>query len=302
MELTWPIKLRIGLAAAVGIALIGVLGWPLVAPVEPFGVVSIVSGAISNSDTIVLIVLGFVSGFVSYFFCWPMGSQIGVFAAPAGLAYLAAKSGDMGKLFQLNPTVTQREELLSRMRWEALLWLAVVGAGFLGVLLASRITHSADYGNESASKPVKRDALYFVNPALAVLGSVVVSQFFIGIFARDFSVTDAGVNTAVGQPVLAQIVLALLVSFGIAGFLVKEVLNLGYVPVIISTCLVSPFAIMFYGRQDVMAYFANNWPAVFFPHATLAVLPIQMVSYGTIGAIAGYWIGIRIDYWHKFGL
>jgi hypothetical protein len=75
MELTWPIKIRIGIAAAVGIGLLGVIGWPFVAPAEPMGVVSVVSGTISGGDAMALMGLAFVSGIVSYFLSWPMGKQ-----------------------------------------------------------------------------------------------------------------------------------------------------------------------------------------------------------------------------------
>ena len=306
MELTWPIKLRIGLTGAVGIALLGIFAWPFLSPEEPFGVVSVVSGTISARDAMVLAALAFVGGLISYYLCWPMGRQIGILAAPAGLAFLASRSCNMGTLFQANPTIVRREQILSMMRWEGLLWLAVVAAGFLGVFIASQIIHPARPKTTDkptgAGKPTKRDAVYFLNLVLAVAGSVVVAQFFIGIFARDYRIVDEMGGSAVGQPATGQIIFAVLISFGLAGFLVKKVLNIDYICVIISTGFVTAFSIMFYGRPDVISYFAGRFPPVFFPNTTLAVLPIQMVAFGTIGAIAGYWIAVRYDYWQKSGL
>lgn len=307
MELTWPIKIRIGIAAAVGIGLLGIFGLPLVSPADPMGVVSVVSGRISGGDAMALMCLAFVSGIVSYFLAWPMGKQIGIFAAPAGLAFLATRSCDMGTLFQGNASIVRREQILSMMCWEGLLWLAVVAAGFLGVFIASHIIHPARPATEDKSsaqkgKSVKRDAGYFLNIILAIAGSVVAAQFFIGIFARDFTIVDANSGRVIGQPAMGQIVFALLMSFGLAGFLVKVFLKSDYISVIISTGLVSAFSIMVYSRPDVISYFAGRWPAAFFPNATLAVLPIQAVSFGTIGAIAGYWTAIRFEYWHKNGI
>ena len=39
MELSWPMKLRIAAAAGVGVVLIGIVGWPLAVPTDPFGAV-----------------------------------------------------------------------------------------------------------------------------------------------------------------------------------------------------------------------------------------------------------------------
>jgi hypothetical protein len=267
-------------------------------------VVSVVSGAISGSNTIALIGLAFACGIISYFLAWPYGRQIGILAAPAGLAYLATKSSDMGVLFQANALVVEREQILSKMCWEGLFWLAVIAAGFFGVFIAGQIIHpripeETEKTSSKKDKTIKRDAAYFFNIILTVAGSVVVTQFFIGIFARDFSISDAQAGHIVGQPARGQIIFALLMSFGIAGFLVKMFLKSDYISVIISTALVTPFSVMVYGRPDVISYFAGRWPAAFFPNATLAILPIQMAAFGTIGAIAGYWIAIRYEYWQK---
>jgi hypothetical protein len=304
MELTCPLKIRIGLAAAVGIALLGIFSWPMVTPEEPIPVVSVVSGAISGGDTTILIGLGFVCGIISYFLAWPYGRQIGILAAPAGLGYLAVKSCGMGTLFQENTFVVEREQILSKMCWEGLLWLSVVGAGFLGVYVASQVIQPLKAKDENKpvaikNKAIKHDAAYFLNIMVAIAGSVIVGQFLIGIFARDFSISEAQAGHVIGQPATTQIVFALLMSFGITSFLVKTFLNYDYISIVISTALITPFAVMVYGRPNVISYFAGRWPAVFFPNSTLAILPIQTVAFGTIGAVAGYWIAVRYAYWQK---
>ena len=290
-------RLRIAVVAAVGIGLIGIYAWPLIAPEEPYGIVSVVSGTISSNDGILLIVLGFAAGLISYFLAWPYGKQIGILAAPAGLGFLAARSGNMGTLIQLNPAIIQREELYSAICWEPLLWLGVVFAGFLGTFVASEIIYPVR--PEIIDKFIKRDFGYFVNLLVVIIGSVVITQFFIGILARDYTAINPQGGSAVGQSALGQIIFAVFVSFGLAGFLAKNVLNLDYTGVIISSFMVNPVSIMIYARHNVVSYFAGHWPAVFFPNATLTILPIQIVSFGAIGAVAGYWIAIYFDYWRK---
>jgi hypothetical protein len=301
VELTWPIKLRIAIVSAVGMWQIGMLAWPMVAPAEPFGVVSIITGAISAGDAITLSAMAFGIGLVCYFLSWPYGSRIGILAAPAGLAIWAARSGDMGTLMQLNTSIVRREQIFSTLCWEPLLWLAIVAAGFFGVFVASHIIRPADTTPKTttAGKPQKSGFGDIVYAVVAVIGSAVVAQFFIGIFARDFTILDAASGSVVAQPAIGQIIFAVVAAFIIAGFLIKKVLDLDYLWPIISSCLVTPFAIGTYGKHEVIESFAGRWPAVFFPNSVLAVLPIQVVAFGSIGAVIGYWIAVHYDYWRQ---
>ncbi|MFH1370523.1 MAG: hypothetical protein ABII09_04475 [Planctomycetota bacterium] len=306
MELTWPIKLRIALVSAVGAAVIGMYYWPKVAPADPFGVVSLVSGTITTNDAMVLLAIAFGIGLVSYFLSWPYGSRIGILAVPAGLAVWAVRGGNMGTLMQLNSSVEKREQLFAIMRWEPLLWLAIVGAGFLGVFAGwglIRPAKSAEAGkpkNRDKQKNNKLKAGDYLSIIAAIVGSAVVAQFFIGIFARNFALLDPTYGVAVSQPATAQIVFAVLVSFGIAGFLVKRVLDLDYIWPIIGSCFITAIATRAYGKEEVLAYFFDRWPAVFFSSPVLTVLPIQVVVFGTIGSVAGYWLAVSYDYhWHQ---
>jgi hypothetical protein len=108
MELSWPMKLRIAAVAAIGVLLIGILAWPYA---EPFGAVK----AMGSNGAVVLIVLAFVAGFIGYFVSWPYGRQIGILAAPSGLAIWAVRSGSMAGLIQLNPTAVQRQALVASL-------------------------------------------------------------------------------------------------------------------------------------------------------------------------------------------
>jgi len=47
-------------------------------------------------------------------------------------------------------------------------------------------------------------------------------------------------------------------------------------------------------------YMAHQWPAVFFSNAAASVLPSQMVAFGTLGSVAGYWMAARYDHWRKY--
>ncbi len=291
MELTFGMKIRIALSMAVGVGLIGILSWPLVGPLEPYDVVSFINGQISANDVILLLAISFGTGLLAYVVSWPYGSRIGVLAVPAGLAVWAMRSGAIGTLMQVNTSITKREEIFTVLHWEAFLWLAMVAAGYLSTHLLREPKIGA------ATEPRKLNKGAFINPVLAIVGTAVIVPIIISIFARDFTLWDDKIGTAMGQPANGQIAFSVIVAFGVAGFLVKKFLELDYILPLIASCLITPVAISIYGKPGTLEFYADYWPPVFFPNSVLAVLPVQIVSFGTIGAIAGYWLAIRYNYW-----
>jgi hypothetical protein len=282
MELSWPMKLRITAAAAIGVLLIGILAWPMA---EPFGKVA----AMGSRDAIVLLVLAFVAGFLGYYVSWPYGREIGILAVPSGLAVWAARSGTMAGRIQISPTAPERTVLMTSLRWEPFFWLAVVAAGFLGVLLARKLSPNKNQAarDESKSGPGK----YF-NIIIGLAGSVAIAQFFIRIIAQ-----DVNLGSVVSQPAIGQLIFAVFVSFGCAAFVMKKFLNVSYIWPAIASAFVTAAMAGIYAKD--MPYLVQNWPPVFFPNSVNAVLPVQMVAFGALGSVAGYWMAIRFDYWRK---
>jgi hypothetical protein len=282
MELTWPMKLRIAAAAAIGVLLIGVLAWPLA---EPFGRV----GAMEPRGAAILMVLAFIAGLIGYFVSWPFGREIGILAVPSGLAIWAARSGTMAGLIQLNPTADERMALVTSLKWEPFFWLALVAAGFAGVLLARKLSPNKNQAEheESKSGPGK-----YLNAIIALFCSVAIAQFCIRIIAQDVKL-----GSVIGQPAVGQVVFAVLVSFGCAAFVAKKFLNVSYIWPSIASAFVTVVMLSIYAKD--MPHLVQHWPPAFFPNSVVSVLPVQMVAFGTIGSVAGYWMAIRYDYWRK---
>ncbi len=298
MELTWPIKLRIAASALTGILLIGIWGWPLAAPDDPFGVVS----APSINSAAMLAGLAIVVGFLAYFISWPHGREIGVLAVPSGLAVWAIRSGDMAALMQQNPSLAQRQAIFTSFRFESIFWLAIVGAGFLGVFLAhiSKFTKKDDSeGDAEAQKPTENKANIYLNRALAVVSAAVIVQIFIGILARDFSISDSKIGLLAAQPAIGQIAFALLVAFTIAAFVTKKFLQSSYICSMVACALVSIYSLTFYVKENSLRHLVQNWPANFFTHPSVAISPVQMAAFGVLGAIMGYWIAVSFEHWQK---
>ena len=288
MELSWLMKLRITAAAAVGAALVYGAGWHLAGSPDRIG--DMASGRAGP-----LVVLAFLAGLIGYFVSWPYGREIGILAAPSGLAVWAFRSGSMANLIQQNPTATQRQEFVGSLRFEPIFWLIVVAAGFAGVLLAQKIRPSLKL-KETKEEPDSSPAKY-LNALVALAGSGVIAQFCIKTCAQDIRMSDNGLGSVVAQPAVAQIAFAVLVSFGLAAFAVKKLLNVSYIWPALASALVTAFAMHTYAKQ--VPYLAQAWPAAFFNDAVASVLPVQMVAFGALGSVAGYWMAVRYDYWRK---
>ena len=275
---------------AVGVVLVGILAWQVAGPSEP-------AGSIGGDGATVLIMFGFAAGLGGYFVSWPYGPEIGVLAVPSGLAVWAVRSGSVGALMQVYPTVAQRQGLLSTLRWEPVFWLAVLAAGYLGVLLGQKIRPGIKL-NSSQVKPNSKSGKH-LNTLIALICSAFIAHFCIRILAQDISMSDDRLGSVVSQPAVGQIVFAVLVSFGLAAFLVKKFLDVGYIWPTIAALFVTAFAASIYIRQ--MQHIARSWPAAFFSNAVVSVLPVQMVAFGALGSIAGYWMAVRYSYWRKHG-
>jgi hypothetical protein len=299
-------KLRITAAAAAGILLIGILGWPIAAPQEPFGIVSL-PGLWGG---FVLIILAFFTGVLGYFFSWPYGREIGILAVPAGLCVWAVRAGSIASVIQQHPSLAERQTFFSALRWESFFWLAVVGAGFLGVLLVHKLISngtqkkSIPKGIERTGNPETRRGLNVpvpqgVNVMIAVVSSIVIAHIFISMLAQDVRLPDKWLGYVVAQPAKGQIVFAVLAGFCVAAFVVKKFLDSSYVWPASASVLLMFYACFRYARPEVLRYLAQEHPANFFSSALICILPVQMVALAAIGSVAGYWLAVRFNYWRE---
>ncbi len=285
-------RLRIAAAAAVGIALIGLLGWNLTGPCEPSGVVR--ASCVGPGGAVILVILALAAGFIAYFAAWPYGREVGVLAVPFGLGLWSIRTAPMAALMQLNPRPEQRHVILAVIRFEPLFWLALITAGYAGVLIARQLVPSkvsVDHPSDCKISINKH-----LQTVLAVIASVVVAQICMSVLATDVRVPD---NKMVGQPSVGQIVFAVIVSFAAAAFVVRRFLGADYIAPAIGSTIITAFAIMFYVRPAVIEALSRNWPGVFFSTSTAAILPVQMVAFGAIGAVAGYWLAVRFEWWRR---
>jgi hypothetical protein len=281
-------KLRIAAAAAVGVALIGIFAWPLSEPSQT-------TGAITHSGAAILLALGLAAGFIGFFVSWPYGREIGILAVPFGLAVWAVRSGTMAGLIQLNPTDVQRHAVVQSLRWQPVFWLVLVAAGFVGPLLCMKILSKPKPAEREQGK--KPNPGLYLSPIIAVAAAAAIAYLGIGIFVQDVRLSDEQLGFVSAQPALGQLAFGVLVAFGFAAFAVRKLLGIGYIWPIIASVFVTTFAMSTYSNN--LPYLAQQWPAVFFSSSVASVLPSQMVAFGALGSVAGYWMAARYDYWRE---
>jgi len=288
-------RLRIAAAVATGVVLIGILAWPIAASSGSFGVV--LAGDISFGGAIILIILAFLAGLIAFFLSWPFGREIGILAAPSGLAVWAVRSGSMTALMQLKPSIAQRQALLITLKWEPIFWLVIVAAGFAGVLLGQKIR--SNLKTDETQKKSNAQTGKYLKAIIALVGSVLIAQFCLKVFAQNVRMFDNRLVSVMAQPTVGQVVFGVLVSFGLAAFVVKKFLDASYIWPTLASALITAFTISIYVKQEVLQYLVQHWPAAFFSNTVVSILPVQMVAFGTLGSIVGYWLAVRYDYWRK---
>ena len=227
MPLSFLTKLRITLVIGLGVIVLGILAWPLAAPATSYELVSFSIGTISSSDAVLLIALAVLLGLVAYFIAWPYGRYIAVLAVPSGLALWAVRSGNIASVMQLEPTVQQRQTILTQLSWEPIFWLIVVAAGFAGVWIGRKIKEGAEL--QTHSKKAESKTSVFLSSIIAMVGSVLLAQFCLGLFAQDVRLHDGELGMVVAQPAVGQIIFAVLLSFGIIGFAAKRFFGFSYI-------------------------------------------------------------------------
>jgi hypothetical protein len=295
MELSWIMRFRIIASLAIGVVLLGFLPWGLLKP-EAGGVFALLSGSISISDLLICGGLAFIGGFLSSAICTPYGSQIGILAGPAGLAVWGLRSAPLSEIFQMAPNVPDRIKVYSSLKFEGFIWLAIVICGFIGAITADKIFRRKAVELPDEIKPASR-LPEFAQIAIAVIGTVFVANFLVNILATDIGYSDSELVHVTAQPAKLQIAFAVFIAFGACGFFAKLFLaSKAFWPAIASVPLIY-YSTITYSKSGILVHLATSWPAVFFARPVTAVLPVQMVAFGCLGAVWGYWLAVRYHLW-----
>ena len=288
----WLMRVRILASLGTGALVVGTVGYLLVKPDDPLGAISLFTGQISLFQAMILVGLGFVAGGLATLVCYPIGSILGPYAAPAGIAVLALCSGSIKQLLLIDSALDQRNALYSFFRWESVFWLAICAAGYAGTVLISKLigTKAVVLGQPGETETKEKQ---WANVLVAIVSAAIVVYFTIGIFAQDIRQIDLKLGSVVGTPGNGQIAFGVFVSVGLAAFLVKRFLQMHFFLVIFGAILlyIGIFTKII-GSAD-LEHMVTTWPIDFFPHSIYAIMPIQFVSFSWLGAMTGYWVALR---------
>ncbi|MFA6186656.1 MAG: hypothetical protein WC770_05520 [Phycisphaerae bacterium] len=288
-------RIRIIAALVIGGWMLGFLPWDGIKP-DAAGVFSLLTGNISIQDILGCAVLAFAAGFAASAVCTPYGEQIGIIAAPAGMAVWALKSAPISKLFQAAPSVQSRLEVYSKLKFEGFIWLALAACGFVGAIAADKIFRRKPVDLPDNFKPVYKIP-EFAQIAIAVIATVFIANIVINALALGVGFPDLQLKNVVAQPANGQIAFAAMLAFCLCGFLAKLFLSSKAVWPAIASSVITYYFTVSYVKSGTLTQLAASWPAVFFYKPIMAVLPVQMVSFACLGAVWGYWLAVRYHVW-----
>lgn len=291
-------RFRIAVALAVGIVLLGILPADLLRPPAD-GVFALLSGTISISDLLICVFLSLLAGFIASAVCTPFGLRVGIIAAPAGMVVWALKSDALSTVFQQTPAVQDRLNVYAGLRFEAFIWLAIAGCGFVGAIAADKLFR------RKSVNPIDKFDSNFKLPSFSAIPIVVVATVLIGnilvnVLAGDVSYPDAELGRVTGQPANLQLAFAVIVAFMACGFCAKLFLGTSFIWPASASALLSSYSIIAYSKKPIMEHISASWPAVFFARPVLAVLPVYMVAFGCLGAVWGYWLAVSYHLWREY--
>ena len=297
MDLSLLMRLRIAVSAAVGMLLLGFVAWPWFAPSDPFSIITMPSiGAAAG-----ILLLAFFIGLIVYFLCWPYGHQIAIMAVPFGLALCGLRTGSVADAIRMSPSLISRQELFNSFRYEPIFWFIVVLAGFAGVYLAHKLVPGAVKSElekiVEGSKAEQKNWKSVNMKIAAMIFSVLIVQFCIKVFVKGMVIPDKTLGFIAAEPTAAQIAFGVIVSFAIAAFVAKEFLEVSYLWPLAATVVVTAFGLALHMKSDTLRYLINSWAPTFSSHPIAFILPIQIVAFGSLGSILGYWAALRYNYW-----
>ena len=286
-------RIRFAISLTVGIVVLGFLGYSLLKNPMPLTGITFYQGGITIVEIAICIALAFAASIIAYFAAYPSGATMAPLAAPAGLAYIVFRSGNMLSLININSSADQRQLLYSALKFEGFYFLLIILAGLLGVVVAMRIT-----GKKLQLTTPRNLHKFKFNKALAILISVVaaavISQFVIGILAQNVRYRDLELGgTVIGQVDTGQIAFAVITAFALAAFAIEYLLGVNYLAATFAASLLTFYSLKFYANPAVLEHMAKNWPAAFYNRAICSILPIQMITFGAIGSIAGYFGAVK---------
>ena len=310
MDVPLPVKIRALLVMALGAAIFGVIGWPLVAPFEPGGCLTVVLHFRSLAVLGVALGLAVVAAALALLIARPYARNIAQLAVPTGLCAWAVLTGGMDRLLLSNVDSQERVRMFHYLAADAVIWFVPVALGSVIVLWICEKFGSYDASKESGpaktgghTAPAASDAQVGLVPT-AVTGHVVVRHLvslgvtclvagvLLPVFARSGRAQMEGFAASwfTVTPDKGQVVFALIAAFGLAAFASHQLFAAPLWCLLLSCPVVAIWVYVGTAHTPQSGALAEAG-AHFLPvgRAYAGILPVQYIAVGALAIILGRW-------------
>ncbi len=287
------IKIKVTLAVSIATATIGFIGWLLISPSSQQESISLVFETLSFSNILLFALIVFLT---AVFLSLTFGNNSQEFAF-CGVAFALSVCAVRGGLLTVNlgyiGDVGEIHKIYQSLAWEGFAWLGIVLVAFAGSHINIGVSSLRKLWLQADKKNIVIG--FVVSVVIGVLGTNLLT-----LGAR--VVVDSDVFSVVRQAYTGQICFGVLVSFCGGAYLCRHFLRVHYIVPTIASGLVVFITMSFASSTSNLEYLSTNLPSSFLLKPSAGVLPIQMVAFGSLGSIIGYWLSYSHQEWQKENL
>ncbi len=303
MENQLIIKLKIASIALVGL-MMGYVTYPLIKPVIADDVISIVMHDRSVLIFIVGLILSVISGGIAGFISKMHGRNYALLAVPLFLICWAYHSGSIEGPVRLLESPEQKAGLFYKLLFDTILWSLMLASGYLIACIINKHQPESGLKDNSAKsnsdKGTKNSNSTLINNGICVGLSAIIAVFIIRFLCQSNvgwiqglqGMPEYEVKTV---PAIAQGVSSVFLAFFISSYVIKQFALKFFRGISVEYLLITPLVVgvilYAYGAfQVVPGEILNQSPGfVLSSHAFYYILPVHLISIGSIAVIAGYY-------------
>ncbi len=287
------VKIKVLFAISIATATIGFVGWMLISTPSPQEPLSLVFGTLPFKRLLLFSLIVFLT---AIFLNLTFGNKSQEFAfggAVLALSICAVRSGLLTVHIDYTKSPIEIHNIYQSLAWEGFVWLGIVLVAFVGANINVRVSTLRKIWLQTNK----------TNITISFVASVVIAILGVNLLALGARVIVAkDVFSVVRQAYTGQICFGVLVSFGLATYLSRHFLKVHYIVPIIASGLVVFITMLFASNTSNIEYLLANFPPSFLLKPSAGILPVQMVAFGSIGSVVGFWLSYAHEEWQRENL
>ena len=315
MQLSVKIKIRLAVILSGSALLYGTIGWKIIKPPEPGGVLTILQGNAAVRTVPAIVVLAIVGTALAALIGGKFRQYLAAFSVPLGLSVWSLQMGGMERLLVDHVGLNERAGMYYRLAGDVIFWFGVVLLGVAAAgWMARWFKRQGKDGEENPPLPARKSfgraaqqerksPIFrgFDKELYQGIGAIVLSMVIAIVLLKFLLVAG---RTWVGRtpqvyatrvPASGQIIFAVAAAFFLATMITYQIFTVKlwyFLPVPVLVALGAYIAGAQAGVLKPLVEASASFVASSVSFAT--VLPIQYVGIGTLALTAGYWYGIDL--------